>query len=161
MVVAGITAVHLVGTYLIANSVLRAPLRRWIERRHLHLPEIPEDEQAAICVIASLVPGLPYVVRNYLLALAGVRLKYLLVVCLPIYVVRSYVTILLGGMGAEPDTRRIVILLGIDALKAVICALVIWRLRVHHRKYHGAEHEARDWSGPGPDALPPPNAAAK
>ncbi len=158
VVVAAITAVHLVGTYLIAKSFLRAALQRVIERRHLHLPEIPEDEQAAICVIASLVPGLPYFVRNYLLALAGVRLKYFMLVCLPIYVARSYVTILLGDMGAEPSRERIVILLAIDGLKAAICACVIWRLRVHHRKYHGHDH---DWSEPGPDALPPPNAAAK
>ena len=158
VVVAGITAVHLLGTYAIARSFLREPLKRFIERKHLRVPEIPEDEQAAVCVIAALVPGLPYVVRNYVLALAGVRLRYYLWVCLPIYVARSYVTILLGDMGTDPQTRKIVILVIIDVLKVTICAFVIWRLREHHRRYHGHEHDAH---GDVPDVVPPPNAPAK
>ena len=157
VVVAVVTAIHLLGTHLIARSFLRAPLQRWIERKQKHLPQIPEDEQAAVCVIAALVPGLPYFVRNYLLALGGVRLKYFFMVVLPIYVARSYVTILLGDMGSDPSKQKLFILLGVDVVKVGICALVIWRLRVHHRKYHGSEHE----SGPTPGVLPPPNAAAK
>lgn len=155
LVVAVATASHLVGTYLIARSFLREPLKRFIERRHAHLPDIPEDEQAMVCVIAALVPGLPYVVRNYLLALAGVRFRYYFGVCLPIYVARSYVTILLGDLGSSPDGKKIVILVIVDVLKVAICALVIWRLRVHHRKFHG--HHDDHGSG----AVLPPNAAAK
>jgi uncharacterized membrane protein YdjX (TVP38/TMEM64 family) len=155
-VVAGVTAVHLLGTFLIARSFLRAPLQRFIEKRNVHLPQVPEDEQAAICLIAALVPGLPYVVRNYALALAGVRLKYYLGVCLPVYVARSYVTILLGDMSSDPTRTKIIVLVIVDVLKVAICALVIWRLRVHHRKYHG--HSDHDH---GPDAVSPPNAAAK
>ena len=136
---------------------MRAPLQRFIERRHTHLPHIPEDEQAAVCVIAALVPGLPYVVRNYLLALAGIKLRYYFWVCLPIYVARSYVTILMGDMSSDPTRNKIIVLVIIDVLKVAICALVIWRLRVHHRKYHGHEHEHHDDSG----GVAPPNAAAK
>jgi uncharacterized membrane protein YdjX (TVP38/TMEM64 family) len=158
LVVAVITAIHLAGTHLIANSFLRNPLRRWIERKHQHLPEIPEDEHAPVCLIASLVPGLPYFVRNYLLALGGVKLRYLFMVCLPIYIARSYVTILLGNMGSEPTTQKLLILLGVDGLKVAICAYVIWRLRTHHRKFHGPEHDHRDHEH---DVLPRPNAAAK
>jgi uncharacterized membrane protein YdjX (TVP38/TMEM64 family) len=157
VVVAGVTVVHLLGTHLIARSFLREPLQRWIERRHAHLPQIPEDEQAAVCVIAALVPGLPYVVRNYLLPLAGVRLRYFFWVCLPIYVARSYVTILLGDMSSDPSRNKIIILIVVDVLKVAICALVIWRLRVHHRKYHGHDHDHEH----GSDAVVPPSAAAK
>lgn len=156
VVVAIVTAIHLLGTHLVARSFLRAPLQRWIEKKQKRLPQIPEDEQVAVCVIAALVPGLPYFVRNYLLALGGVKLKYLFLVMLPMYVARSYVTILLGDMGNDPTRQKLFILLAVDVLKVGICALVIWRLRVHHRKFHGPEHDAHE-----PDALPPPNAAAK
>jgi uncharacterized membrane protein YdjX (TVP38/TMEM64 family) len=159
IVVAAVTTVHLLGTYLIARSFLRAPLQRFIERRHAHLPQIPEDEQAAVCLIAALVPGLPYVVRNYLLALAGVKLRYYLGVCLPLYVARSYVSILLGNMSSDPTRTKIIVLIVLDVVKVLICALVIWRLRVHHRKYHGHEHAHDDEHGA--DAPLPPNAAAK
>lgn len=151
VVVAGVTTVHLLGTYLVARSFLRAPLQRFIEKRNLHLPQVPEDEQAAVCLIAALVPGLPYFVRNYALALAGVRLKYYLGVCLPIYVARSYVTILLGDMSSDPHRNKIIVLVIVDVLKVAICALVIWRLRVHHRKYHG--HDEHDH---GTDTVSPP-----
>ena len=157
VVVAIATAAHLLGTYYVARSFLRAPLQRFIERRHAHLPHIPEDEQAAVCVIAALVPGLPYVIRNYLLALADVKLRYYFWVCLPIYVARSYVTILMGDMSSDPTRNKIIVLIIVDVLKVAICALVIWRLRVHHRKYHGHEHEHHDDSG----GVAPPNAAAK
>lgn len=136
LVVAGVTAVHLVGSHYIARSFLRGPLERWIAKRHRRLPEVPADEQVMVCVIGALVPGLPYVVRNYLLALAGVRLKVFFSVCLPIYVARSYVTILLGNLSNDPTGRGLIILVIVDVLKVAICAFVIWRLRVHHRKFH-------------------------
>ncbi len=154
VVVAGATAMHLTLTYLIANSFLREPLQRFIAKRHFHLPQVPADEQAAIALVAALAPGLPYVVRNYLLALAGLRLRVLLWVCLPVYVARSYVTILLGDLGADPSRRRLLILLGVDCLKVVICAAVIWWLRRHHRKYHAHEDRAADAQAAETDAAP-------
>jgi uncharacterized membrane protein YdjX (TVP38/TMEM64 family) len=148
VVVAAVTTAHLLGTYVIARSFLRKPLQRFIEQRHTHLPHIPDDEQAAVCLIAALVPGLPYVIRNYVLALADIRLRYYVGICLPIYVARSYVTILLGDMSSDPSRTKIMVLIIVDVLKVAICALVIWRLRVHHRKYHGHDHEDDHGEGP-------------
>lgn len=137
------TATHLLGAFGITRSVLRRPLQRFVDRRHKRLPEIPEDEQVSVALIAALVPGVPYVVRLYLLALADLRLRIYFWVCLIVYVLRSYVTILVGDLGSEPSGRRLIILLGVDGLKLVICALLIWRLRVHHQRFHGPER------GPG------------
>lgn len=159
LIVAGITAIHMVGTYVIGRSVLRGPLQRFLERRHLHLPEVPKDEHAAVAVIATLVPGLPYFIRNYLLVLAGVRLGVLLGVCVPIYVARSYVTILLGNLSGDPSKLGLIVLLAVDVLKVGICAYVIWRLREHHRKFHG--HHDEHPHGPDPDGPGQPNVAAK
>ncbi|MES2697719.1 MAG: VTT domain-containing protein [Verrucomicrobiota bacterium] len=144
LIVAGVTVVHMVGTYYVGRSFLRGPLERFIARRHKHLPQVPEDEQAAVALLAALVPGLPYFVRNYILVLAGVRLKVMLYVCVPVYVARSYVTILLGNLGSDPSKLGLIILLTVDVLKFGICAIVIWRLRVHHRKYHGHEEHGHD-----------------
>lgn len=149
VVVAGITAVHLLGSYLIGRSFLRKPLQRLLEKRGHHLPQVPADEQAAVCLIAGLIPGLPYFVRNYLIALGGVQLKYIFAVLLPVYVARSYVTILLGDLSSDPSGRGLIILVIVDALKVVICGLVIWRLRQHHQKHHGPDHDH-----PAPDAAP-------
>lgn len=153
LIVTVVTAIHLLGSYYIGRSFLRGPIERFIEKRHHHLPQVPADEQVLVCVIAALVPGLPYVVRNYLLVLAGVRLKIMFWVCLPIYVARSFATILLGSLSGDPSRRGLYILLAVDALKLAVCAFVIWRLREHHRKFHPADGHH------GPDVAAPPTGA--
>jgi uncharacterized membrane protein YdjX (TVP38/TMEM64 family) len=145
LVVAGVTAVHLILSYAIANSFLRGPLQRFIERRHHHLPQVPRDEEVGVAFVAALVPGLPYVVRNYALALSGVRFRVYFWVCLPVYVAKSYVSILLGNLSSDPTRKGLIIIVLIDVLKIAICAGIIWWLRWHHRKYHG--HPAPEGSG--------------
>lgn len=137
VVVALATAVHLLGAYGITRSVLRQPLQRFVDRRHQRLPEIPEEEQIPVALVATLVPAVPYVIRLYLLALADLRLRVYFWVGLVVYVLRSYVTILLGDLSSEPSGRRLILLLGVDGLGIVISALLIWRLRAHHQRFHG------------------------
>lgn len=150
VVVAGVTAVHLIATYAIARSFLRAPLQRWIERRHRKLPQVPDDEAAGVALVAALAPGLPYVVRNYVLALAGVKFRVYFWVCLPVYVARSYVTIMLGDLSSDPSRNGLLIIVAIDVLKVAICAFVLWKLREHHRRFHGH----------APERPAPPSGAA-
>jgi len=156
VVVAGVTAFHLLATHAVARSFLRGPIERFVHRKHKKLPEIPLDEQPAIAVIVGLVPGVPYFVRNYLLALSGVRLRTYFWICLPIYVARSFVTILLGDLSSDPNRRALMILVAVDVVKVVICGGVIWWLRRHHRKYHGHEHDEPAAGG----SLPPTAAAS-
>jgi uncharacterized membrane protein YdjX (TVP38/TMEM64 family) len=155
VVVTAVTACHLLVTHAIARSFLRGPILRFVERRHRRLPEIPADEHAGVALVVALAPGLPYVVRNYLLALSGVRLRVYFWICLPVYVARSYVTILLGDLGSDPSGRRLLILFAVDAVKVVVCAYVIWRLRGHHRRHHGVHDPAGGDDAPATAATPP------
>jgi uncharacterized membrane protein YdjX (TVP38/TMEM64 family) len=139
VVVTMVTAVHLGGARLIARSILRQRLERLLSRWHAHLPAIPADEQAAVALVAALVPGIPYFVRNLLFPLIGLRFRLYLWIALPIYVARSYVSILLGELGTAPSRSRLFILAAVEVLKAVICAVVLWRLREHHRRRHAGE----------------------
>ena len=133
-VVAGVTTVHLLLTHVVANGLFRGAIQRFVERRHKRLPEIRADEHGSIALLVSLAPGPPYWVRNYLLALSGVRLRTYFWICLPVYVARSYVTILLGDLSSAPSGSKLAVLLGVDVLKIAICGAVIWRLRQHHRR---------------------------
>lgn len=137
LVVALATAVHLIGAYLIARTILRKALERLLQRWHAHLPDIPADEQVAVAFIAALVPGLPYVVRTYLMATIGLRLRIYFWIALPVYVARSYVSILLGELGTNPDRTRLLVIGGVETLKVALCGVVIWWLRQHHRRVHG------------------------
>lgn len=127
--VAGATAVHLLLTHWICQTVLRGPLQRFLQRRKHSLPHVPEGENVAVAAMAALVPGLPYFSRNYLLALTDVPLRIYFWVCLPIYVVRSYIVILLGDFGMDVNRRTLVILIVVYVLKLSICAYLLWRIR--------------------------------
>ncbi|MBS0630304.1 MAG: hypothetical protein JSS11_00180 [Verrucomicrobia bacterium] len=130
-IVAGITAFHLGATYWITRSFLRKPLDRFIARRGYHLPEVQPGEEAAVGLLAALVPGLPYFVRNYLLALTDIRLRVIFGVCLPVYVARSYVTIMIGDLANDPRSGQFFLLAGVYVIKLGICAWIVWRLRRH------------------------------
>lgn len=127
--VAGATAVHLLVTHWICQTVLRGPLQRMLKRRNHSLPHVPEGENASVAAMAALVPGLPYFARNYLLALTDVPLRVYFWVCLPIYVARSYIVILLGDLGTDVNRHDMIILGVVYALKLSICAYLLWRIR--------------------------------
>jgi uncharacterized membrane protein YdjX (TVP38/TMEM64 family) len=127
--VAGATAVHLLATHWICQTVLRERLKRFLERRKHRLPAVPEGENASVAAMAALVPGLPYFSRNVLLALTTVPLRVYFWICLPIYVVRSYVAILIGDIGTDLNRRTLIILGLVYALKLGICGYLIMRFR--------------------------------
>ena len=133
-VVAGITFVHLTGSHWIAHSFLSGPLQRWLERRKRTLPELPEGEDVPLSLMTALVPGLPYFIRNYLLALSGIPLLTYLWICWPVYVARSCIMIFLGDFSGELESRRILTLGGVFLLKVLICALIVRHLRANWKK---------------------------
>lgn len=139
--VAAATAVHLLLTHWISRSFLRAPLLRLLERRKHRLPDIPAGENAAISVMAALMPGVPYFARNYLLALSGVPLRVYFWICLSIYVVRSYVTIFLGDLSTDPSGSRLAVLVAVYIVKLGVCAYLIARLRRRYKSRPSSDHK--------------------
>jgi uncharacterized membrane protein YdjX (TVP38/TMEM64 family) len=132
VVVTGITAVHLVGSYWISRSFLRGPIEAFLARRRHALPKVASEAHLSVAVMAALVPGVPYFAKNYLLPLSGIPLRRYFWICLPIYVARSYVTIFLGDLSGEPSLRRLVLLGTVLAVKLTICAFIVARLRHRH-----------------------------
>jgi uncharacterized membrane protein YdjX (TVP38/TMEM64 family) len=133
LVVVGATAVHLLLSYAVARGLLRRPLENFLRRRRYQLPTVPAGEESGVALLGALVPGLPYFARNYLLALSGLRLRIYFCVCLPVYVVRSYLVIFVGDVGTEPSARQLAWLAGFYLVNVVVCAAVIGRLRRRYR----------------------------
>jgi uncharacterized membrane protein YdjX (TVP38/TMEM64 family) len=134
-VILGITAFHLTASHWIARSFLRDPLQRMLGRHQRHLPQFPASEGRSIAAMTALVPGPPYFARNYLLALTAIPLNVYFWVCLPIYVLRSYVTLSLGDLGRDISGEKLFALVGIYVLKLAVCGYLLMRLR---RKLRGA-----------------------
>jgi len=153
-IVGAITGLHLLGTHAIANSFLRKPLERWLASRKHRVPEVPKGEGAAIVVVAILVPVLPYFIRNYVLALSGIPLRTYLLVGVPMYTLRSAVTLFLGDLSGDPTRRGLFILGAIYVVKLSICAVIVWWIRERHKKrdlgggHSEAEESARTLAAP-------------
>jgi len=142
LVVAGITALHLLGSHWIGRGFMREPLERWLQKRRYRLPELSAGEDACVALMAVLVPGPPYFVRNYLLAVSGIPLRIYFWVCWPVYVLRSCIVIFLGDFSNGLSTKRIVILTVVFVLKVGVCALLLQRLRARFRS-RSAKKEVR------------------
>jgi uncharacterized membrane protein YdjX (TVP38/TMEM64 family) len=138
LVVAALTLFHLLASHLIARRLLRGPIERWLSRKSHHLPHIPKDDDLAVSALVAIVPGIPYSVRNYFLALTDVPLRIYLPVCLMIYVARAYVTIFLGDLTMNPDSGRLGLLIGVYVIKLGVSAELIRRLHRRHRRSRGA-----------------------
>lgn len=128
-VIALATMVHLLGSHWIATSFLRKRIEAFIAKKKYKLPHVPEGENASISLMTAIIPGLPYFVRNYLLALAGIPLRTYFWVCLPVYVLRSLLVLFAADFSAELTVNKSVLLIGIFLLKVGICAYIIKRLR--------------------------------
>lgn len=137
-VIGGATAVHLLGSHWIARSFLRGPVERFLERRKFRLPELPEGEEWAVVLMTALVPGLPYFVRNYLLALSGIPLRLYFWICWPVFVLRSALVIFLGDFSGDLSMGRIAVLGAVLAVKVGICAYLLYRLRARSKARSGA-----------------------
>lgn len=129
VVVAFVTAFHLVSMHVIGRGFLRQRLERFLKKKKYHLPVIPKGEDGAVATMAALVPGPPYFARNYLLALTGIPLRNYFWICLGIYLARSYVVILFGDLSGDLTTKRMVIFGCVYGVKLSVCAYVIARLR--------------------------------
>lgn len=136
VVVAGITAVHLLTSHWFGRGFLRLRLQRWLEKRKKHFPTLPPGEEISVALMMALVPGPPYFVRNYLLAVSDVPLRVYFWVCWPVYVARSCVVLFLGDLTGEFSSERLVILGSIFVLKVGICAYILHRLRKRIHRIH-------------------------
>ena len=129
VVMALAAAVHLLGSHWIARTFLRKRIEAFIAKKKYQLPHVPEGENVSISLMTAVIPGLPYCVRNYLLALAGVPLRIYFWVCLAVYVIRSVLAIFAADFSADLTGDKVLFLAGVFLVKVGICAYVIKRLR--------------------------------
>lgn len=128
-VVGGVTAVHLLITQGLAVSVLRDPIVRVRKKWSKKIPMVPPTEHATLAAMVVLVPGLPYFVRNCVLALSTLPWRILFGVALPLYVIRSGATIFLGDLGNDPSWQALAVLGTIYCVKLGVSLLLFQRLR--------------------------------
>ncbi|MCI0541507.1 MAG: VTT domain-containing protein, partial [Verrucomicrobiales bacterium] len=123
------TVIHITGSYWIARSFLRRRIEAFLNKRKYHLPKLPETEGVSMALLAAFVPGLPYAARNYLLGIMRIPLRICLLVCLPIYLLRSSIAILLGELSGNLSYGTALLLGLFFCIKVGISAYLIKHLR--------------------------------
>src|SRR5690606_17746202 len=64
--------VNIALSFLLANRALRPPLQFLLTRLGYQLPQVQSGNATDLIVLLRVTPGVPFVVQNYLLGLAGV-----------------------------------------------------------------------------------------
>lgn len=76
----GVTFFHLVTTYGIVHSMLRPLLVRILQSYALTIPQLPEEKRKRLSFTLMVVPGLPYALKNYMLAMADLPFRQYLAI---------------------------------------------------------------------------------
>jgi len=120
---------HLLGSYWIGNSILRKPLNWLFKRVGYPKPQIPEHHAIPICALIALVPGLPYVIKNYMMVLGDVKLGPLIAACWPMHFISVTLAVLFGGFSGELTMGKKIFLVCYLVLMMGLTRVVYRRLR--------------------------------
>ena len=71
LVTGGLMLFHLVATWFLVHSLFRPLVLKMLNRTQVTPPRLPQKGKKRLALIFMLIPGLPYAVKNYLLALSG------------------------------------------------------------------------------------------
>jgi uncharacterized membrane protein YdjX (TVP38/TMEM64 family) len=92
--------IHTVAAWYLAHGMLREKLQHWLQRTRFDLPTIPRKHQVWFTALFVTVPGLPYGVKLYSLALTDLPfVRYLWIVWL-FHVLNSIPFVGLGAAAA-------------------------------------------------------------
>ncbi|MEJ2690057.1 MAG: hypothetical protein P8130_08925 [Deltaproteobacteria bacterium] len=87
---------HMLVTYLISHSFLHPQLDRFLDEHHWSRPRMPAGKRNLYAFLFIAIPGFPYAVKNYLLALSGLPFLHYLAICWTVQLVMGIPFIVLG-----------------------------------------------------------------
>ena len=84
--------IHLIASFVLARSLLKPFLVRMLQTKDYELPLIPRDKTLLYASLFVMIPGPPYFLKNYLLALSEIPFGYYfainlvieLAICIPV-----------------------------------------------------------------------------
>jgi uncharacterized membrane protein YdjX (TVP38/TMEM64 family) len=124
---------HLLLSWWIGHSWLKRPLHALLHALHGPVPHLAAAEEVPVCLLVSLVPGVPYAIKNYALALAGVRFRTFFWVCLPAHFFHAVPGVWFGDFTRGFTPGRIIWLLLYVGVLAGLTHGIVRRLRARRR----------------------------
>jgi hypothetical protein len=144
LVTALVIPFHLAVFFLLARAV-KTPIETILARRGHRPPAIPAHRRASFCLIMNMLP-IPYVVKNYLQPLAGIRFPLFFWVSWPVQLVLALPMVLVGSAATDMDP----VLLSIAV--ALFAGMYLLGRRIEKR-YAGVVPIQNDGQEPSDTAL--------
>ncbi len=124
----------LVALAIVSHQLIAFQLVRWKPAMFGHLVDpirkrLPKGSHGSVAVFSALLPGVPYWMQVYSMPLIGLRLKTVLMCCVPLHTIRSLIALIGGDISDHPSTGWL-IGLGIYAVILMsVCAYAGHRIR--------------------------------
>lgn len=109
LIAALLIPIHMLISYLITHSFLRHLIYKALKLMNYNLPTVPADKIVPFTLIFMGIPGPPYALKNYILALSGVPFRYYLGLGWPINFLLGIPLVGLGGSAIRMNTTFFVI----------------------------------------------------
>jgi len=108
---------HLLASYWLAQSFLKQPLHRLLHKRGYDIGQVPADHQLKFAITFTAIPVIPYIAKNYLLAMSHIGLRSYLIVTWSIQMLYSIPFIAITG--AIQDNNPMVFVIGLLGIVVV------------------------------------------
>ncbi|TWU46858.1 TVP38/TMEM64 family protein [Rubripirellula reticaptiva] len=116
-------AFHTFVAWHIAHGNHRRRLEAWLSQTRFELPTIPERHQIWFTALFVTVPGLPYALKLYSLALTNLPFRRYMFIVWFCHVMNSVVFIGLGAAAAKVDPK---LMIGAAVLAVLMLAISTW-----------------------------------
>lgn len=120
-------AFHTFAAWHIAQGMLRRRLEAWLSQTRFDLPTIPQRHQIWFTALFVTVPGLPYVVKLYSLALTNLPFRRYMFIVWFFHVLNSVIFIGLGAAAGEVDAK---LMIGFAVLGVLMVVFSNWLKRL-------------------------------
>jgi uncharacterized membrane protein YdjX (TVP38/TMEM64 family) len=128
-IVAGSIVIHLLASFYLATHFLHDWMTALFRRTRYKMPQIPKGEHVPVTLLTTLVPGVPYAAKNYLLVLGGVPFRAYMLVCLPAHIFHASLAIFFGDLTRDLTRGRLIFLGTYTAIIILLGRYVVKRLR--------------------------------
>jgi uncharacterized membrane protein YdjX (TVP38/TMEM64 family) len=128
--------IHFALAWLIAAKWMRGPIKRFLLRRGMNLPEVGPDNQWRIALLVKFAPGVPLFIKSYLLGVTGVAF-------VPFMIVSTSSTLIFASafvtMGRSAIEGQFGLLLG--GVAFLIFSMALFRVIREHLRAKKADRD--------------------
>jgi uncharacterized membrane protein YdjX (TVP38/TMEM64 family) len=130
----GVVAIHLMASWWLARHWLRKPVGALLNKTQYKMPRVRKGEYVGVCLLAALLPGPSYTLKNYFLVLSNLPFKIVLLVGLPAHLFALSPGIMFGDFTGAMTVPKVVFLVIYLLIVIGTSHWLIHRLRIRRNQ---------------------------